>query len=152
MDLLCFFLSCVCYAFLRVWFICALWSPAGKGSTSLLSFMLYNCEFVTFSLVSWVRSDRFLIFAPLLTLIIFFCKTVRVYILIERVDKLSWDGITELRLCIKTFFERSEESGIFSVGLKFWLVKIPFCERSAGKSYFPPTSHVDLGSGSYIYT
>ena len=101
---------CLLCLFARL-FICALWSPAGKGSTSLLSFMVYNWEFVTFSLVSWVRSDRFLIFAPLLTLIIFFCKTVRVYILIERVDKLSWDGITELRLCIKTFFERSDFCG-----------------------------------------
>ena len=29
-------------------FICALWSPAGKGLTSWLSFELSNCEFVTF--------------------------------------------------------------------------------------------------------
>ena len=36
-------------------FICALWSPAGKGLTSWLSFMVSNCEFVTFPLVSWVR-------------------------------------------------------------------------------------------------
>ena len=35
-------------------FICALWSPAGKGLTSWLSFVVYNCEFVTFPLVSWV--------------------------------------------------------------------------------------------------
>ena len=35
-------------------FICALWSPAGKGLTSLLSFVVSNCEFVTFPLVSWV--------------------------------------------------------------------------------------------------
>ena len=35
--------------------ICALWSPAGKGLTSKLSFVSSNCEFVTFSLVSWVR-------------------------------------------------------------------------------------------------
>ena len=35
MDLLCFFLSCVCYA---------LWSPAGKGLTSWLSFVVSNCE------------------------------------------------------------------------------------------------------------
>ena len=27
-------------------FICALWSPAGKGLTSWLSFVVYNCEFV----------------------------------------------------------------------------------------------------------
>ena len=54
-------------------FICALWSPAGKGLTSWLSFVVYNCEFVTFPLVSWVRCGtllyRFLIFAPLLTFI-----------------------------------------------------------------------------------
>ena len=36
-------------------FICALWSPAGKGLTSLLSFVASNCEFVTFPLVSGVR-------------------------------------------------------------------------------------------------
>ena len=35
--------------------ICALWLPTGKGLTSWLSFVVSNCEFVTFSLVSWVR-------------------------------------------------------------------------------------------------
>ena len=54
-------------------FICALWSPAGKGLTSWLSFLVYNREFVTFPLVSWVRCGtwlyRFLIFTPLLTLL-----------------------------------------------------------------------------------
>ena len=34
--------------------ICALWSPAGKGVTSWLSFLVSNCGFVTFPLVSWV--------------------------------------------------------------------------------------------------
>ena len=33
----------------------ALWSPARKGLTSWLSFVVSNCEFVTFPLVSWVR-------------------------------------------------------------------------------------------------
>ena len=33
-------------------FICALWSPAGKWLTSWLSFVVSNCEFVTFPLVS----------------------------------------------------------------------------------------------------
>ena len=33
----------------------ALWSPAGKGLASWLSFVMSNCEVVTFSLVSWVR-------------------------------------------------------------------------------------------------
>ena len=36
-------------------FICALWSPTGKGLTSWLSFVVSNCEFVTFPFVSWVR-------------------------------------------------------------------------------------------------
>ena len=57
---------CIC---LRL-FICALWPPAGKGLTSWLSFVMSNCEFVTFPLVSWVSTwlYQFLIFAPLLTL------------------------------------------------------------------------------------
>ena len=36
-------------------FISALWSPAGKGMTSWLSFVVSSCKFVTFALVSWVR-------------------------------------------------------------------------------------------------
>ena len=65
-------LLCLCVRL----FICALWSHAG---TSWLSFVVSNCEFVTFPLVSWVRSGfrlyRFLIFAPLLTLQFFSSKT-----------------------------------------------------------------------------
>ena len=30
-------------------------SPAGKGLTSWLSFVVSSCEFVTFPVVSWVR-------------------------------------------------------------------------------------------------
>ena len=64
-SVLCLLCLCACL------FICALWSPAGKGLTSWLSFVVSNCEFVTIPLVSWVRCGtwlyRFLIFAPLLT-------------------------------------------------------------------------------------
>ena len=42
------FLSCVCYAFACSLFIDALWSPAGKGLTSLLSFVMSYRVFVTF--------------------------------------------------------------------------------------------------------
>ena len=42
---------CVCYAFCARLFICALCSPAGKGLTSWLSFVVSNCEFVTFPCV-----------------------------------------------------------------------------------------------------
>ena len=41
-----FFLSCV--------FVPLCGSPAGKGLTSWLSFVVYNCEFVTFPLISGV--------------------------------------------------------------------------------------------------
>ena len=58
-------------------FIDALWSPAGKGLTSWLSFVMSNCEVVTFPLVSWVRCGawlyQFRIFALFLTLIKPFC-------------------------------------------------------------------------------
>ena len=71
-DLLCFCsvlcLLCLCERL----FICALWSPAGRGLTPWLSFVVSICEFVTFPLISWVRCGtwlyRFLIFARLLTL------------------------------------------------------------------------------------
>ena len=36
-------------------FINAMWSPAGKGLASWLSFVMSYCEVVTFPLVSWVR-------------------------------------------------------------------------------------------------
>ena len=50
------FLFCLVFAmFCARLFICAFWSPAGKGLTSWLSFVVSNCEFVTFPLVSWVR-------------------------------------------------------------------------------------------------
>ena len=66
-----FFVLCLLCLCARL-FICALWSLAGKGLTSWLSFVVSNCECVTFSLVSWVRCGtklyRFLIFAPLLGL------------------------------------------------------------------------------------
>ena len=50
MDLLwVFFVLCLLCLYARL-FICALWSPAGKGLTSWLSFVVSNCELVTFPL------------------------------------------------------------------------------------------------------
>ena len=55
MGLLCFCsvlcMLCLCARL----FICALLLSAGKGLTSWLSFVVSNCEFVTFLLVSLVR-------------------------------------------------------------------------------------------------
>ena len=45
------YLLCFCASL----FVDALWSPAEKGLTSWLSFVMSDCEVVTFPLVSWVR-------------------------------------------------------------------------------------------------
>ena len=70
-----FVLSCVCYvlcASVCVCFVVTCWERA-----DLLAFVCgVYCEFVTFPLVSWVGCGvwlcRFLIFAPLLTLYLFY--------------------------------------------------------------------------------
>ena len=55
MDFIYFF-SGLCFVMLCArLLICALWSPAGNGLTSVLSFVVYNCEFVTLPLVFRVR-------------------------------------------------------------------------------------------------
>ena len=71
MDHLCYF-CLVLLCFHARLFVDALWSPAGKGLTSWLSFVMSYCDVVTFPLVSRVScgacSYRFLIFALFLTL------------------------------------------------------------------------------------
>ena len=71
-DLLCFFLSCVCYASVYMCHVVTCWERADLFAL----FVVSNCEFVTFSLVSWARCGiwlyRFLIIAPLLTLFILY--------------------------------------------------------------------------------
>ena len=54
MDNLCYFCPVLLCFHARL-FDDALWSPAGKGLTSTLSFVMSNCDVVTFPLVSWVR-------------------------------------------------------------------------------------------------
>ena len=46
MDHLCYF--CIVFVMLLRLLIAALWSHAGKGLTSCLSFLVLNCVFVTF--------------------------------------------------------------------------------------------------------
>ena len=48
------FLPCFVMLHVRL-FVDALWSPAGKGLTSWPSFVMSNCDVVTYPLVSWVR-------------------------------------------------------------------------------------------------
>ena len=49
MDHLCYL--CFVYVMLSRLFIAALWSPARKGLTSWLLFMMFNCTLVTFPCV-----------------------------------------------------------------------------------------------------
>ena len=54
MDRLCHF-CLVLLCFHARLLIDALWSLAGKGLPSRLSFVMPNCDVVTFPLVAWVR-------------------------------------------------------------------------------------------------
>ena len=71
MDILFFSVLCLLCLCVRL-FTCALWSPAGKGLTSWLSFVMSNCEFVTILLLSWFRCGtllyRFLILSDFINL------------------------------------------------------------------------------------
>ena len=50
------FLFCLVFAmFCALLFICALWSSAGKGLTSWLSFVVSSVSLSLSPLVSWVR-------------------------------------------------------------------------------------------------
>ena len=64
MDHLCYFCLVLLWFHVRL-FVDALWSSPGKGLTSLLSFVMSNCDVVTFPLASWDRCGaslyRFLI-------------------------------------------------------------------------------------------
>ena len=53
-DNLCYF-CLVLLCFHARLFVDALWSPAGEWLTSWLSFVMSNCDVVTFPLVSWVN-------------------------------------------------------------------------------------------------
>ena len=52
MDHLCYL--CLLFASISRLFIAALWSPAGKGLTSWLSFVMFNCVLLLSHVVSWV--------------------------------------------------------------------------------------------------
>ena len=54
MDHLCYFVLFLLCFHARL-FVDDLWTPAGKGLTSWLSFVMSNCDVVTFPYVSWVR-------------------------------------------------------------------------------------------------
>ena len=61
-----FYFCLVLLCFYARLFVDALWSPAERGLTSRLSFVISDCDDVTFLLVSWVRRGAWLYqFCPL---------------------------------------------------------------------------------------
>ena len=82
-------------------FIDAFWSPAGRGPTSWLSFVMSNCEDITFLLVSWVRRGAslygFLIFAFFLTLVC--CLSLSTWDLFDCSLLSSWTCLG-VRFCL----------------------------------------------------
>ena len=52
MDHLCYL--CLVFVMLSRLFIATLWSPAGKGLTSWLLFLMFNCVLSHSHVVSWV--------------------------------------------------------------------------------------------------
>ena len=52
---MCFFLACVCYAFVGVCLYVPCGHLLGVRGSGLLALVCDVCEFVTFPLVSWVR-------------------------------------------------------------------------------------------------
>ena len=87
------FLSCFVYFHARL-LVGALWSPAGKGLTSWLSFVMSSCDVVTFPLVSLVRCGawlyRFLIFVLFLTFVGTHAETL--WVLYSFLRSLSYIG------------------------------------------------------------
>ena len=53
MDHMCYL--CNVFVMLSRLFIAALWSPAGKGLTSWLLFVMFTCVLSLSQVVSWVR-------------------------------------------------------------------------------------------------
>ena len=89
--LCCFCLFLLCFR--ACLFVDALWSPAWRGLGSWLSFVMSNCEVVTFPWVTWVRCGswlyRFQIFAIFLTYQIY-SKTLHFNLLIGYANYLIW--------------------------------------------------------------
>ena len=67
MDHLCYL--CLVFVMLLCLFIAALWSPAGKGLTSWLLFVMFNCTFVTFLDQVWYLIVLIPDLCPFITLI-----------------------------------------------------------------------------------
>ena len=62
MDHLCYL--CLVFGMLSGLFIAALWSPAGKGLTSSILFVMFNCGFVSFPCCSMGQARYLIVSIP----------------------------------------------------------------------------------------
>ena len=114
------FLSCFCYAFARL-FIDALWSPAGKGLTFWLSFLMSYSEVVIFPLVSWVRCGDWLYWILILALFLTFIMTC--FFMLFFFDEHLSNGDGEQLICILcSHFDVESICVFWIVTFDLWLV------------------------------
>ena len=78
-------LLCICARL----FICAFWSPAGKGLASWLSFVVSDCEFVTFPFGILGQVWYLIVSIPDLCTLTYFLTPVLLHLIINRVTCIT---------------------------------------------------------------
>ena len=118
---------CFCCFCVRL-FIDALWSPAGKGLTSWLSFLMSYCKVVIFPLVSWVRCGawlyRFLIFVDSWSLPYFILSCNMGH----NPYKIQSSIICLIGMMLTC---KIRQLKLWSIGLYDWLQRVCFCRENS---------------------
>ena len=90
---MCFFCPAFVMPLCASVYLCLVVTCWGRADL-LLSFVVSYCEFITFLLVSWVRYGtylyRFLIFAPILTLLVSIAKQAGLNIILREIQKTGF--------------------------------------------------------------
>ena len=122
-----FVLSCVCYVCARL-FICALWSPAGKGLTSWLSFVVSS---VSLSLSHWYPGSGVVLDC------IDSCS-LHLYLLLPKVTFRTSVGSLHVEADEPSLYSRREK-----LSLQYAIRLAAYPSNPAHEVTFPPTN-VDL--------
>ena len=100
---------CLLLVMLSLLFIAALWSPVGKGLTSWLLFVMFNCVLSLSHVVSCVRCGtclyRFLVFATFITLLGIHLNTLKYNVGSRKLETKQ--------LCLHKFGTRIFENNLF---------------------------------------
>ena len=84
MDHVCY--SCIVFVMLSRRFIVALWSPAGKGLTSWLLFVMSNCDFVTFPICILSQVLYLIVLIPDLSCLSYFVMKHDAHVIIYTIN------------------------------------------------------------------